>query len=110
MTTRRQADGALVADLRGSLDAATVDGLRGVLLETLHRDRPRLMIVDLTFVTFMDSMGIGMLVACCEAARDLGSRFVLRNPNEFVQRQLRITGLTGLFGLPAESGAQPYRI
>ncbi|GAA0457827.1 hypothetical protein Aca07nite_70460 [Actinoplanes capillaceus] len=109
MTTRRQADGALVVDLRGSLDAATVDGLRGVLLETLQRDRPRLMIVDLTFVTFMDSMGIGMLVTGYEAARDLGARFVLRNPNEFVHRQLRITGLTGLFGLPAEP-VQPYRI
>ncbi|MEV0900613.1 STAS domain-containing protein [Actinoplanes sp. NPDC049802] len=110
MTTRRQADGATVVDVRGSLDAATVDGLRSAVLETLQRDRPRLMIVDLTFVTFMDSMGVGMLVAGHEAARDLGARFLLRNPSEFVHRQLRITGLTSLFGLPSESGAQPYWI
>ena len=99
MTTRRQADGAIVVDVRGSLDAATADGLRSVVLETLQRDRPRLMIVDLTFVTFMDSMGIGMLVAGYEAARDIGARFELRNPSEFVHRQLRVTGLSEMFGL-----------
>ena len=56
MTTRRQADGAIVIDVRGSLDAATVDVLRNSLLTTLHAEHPVTMIIDLTFVTFMDSM------------------------------------------------------
>jgi anti-anti-sigma factor len=105
MTTRRQADGALVVDVRGVLDAATVDALRNALLGTLAAERPRTMIVDLTFVTFMDSMGIGALVAGLNAARELGSQFVLRNPSEFVHRQLRVTGLAELFGLPATGTA-----
>ncbi|WP_309238286.1 STAS domain-containing protein [Actinoplanes aureus] len=105
MTTRQQADGTIVVEVRGSLDAATVDAMRAALLDTLHRDRPGLLIVDLTFVTFMDSMGIGTLVAGYEAARDIGARFVLRNPSEFVHRQLRITGLTELFGLPQGSSS-----
>ncbi|GLY06364.1 MULTISPECIES: STAS domain-containing protein [Actinoplanes] len=100
ITARQQADGTIVVEVRGSLDAATVGALRGQLVETVSRDRPELMIVDLMFVTFMDSMGIGALVAGYEAARDFGTRFELRNPNEFVHRQLRVTGLTGLFGLP----------
>src|ERR687890_2192075 len=106
MTTRRQADGAIIVDVRGTLDAATVDALREALLATLQRDRPRSMIVDLTFVTFMDSMGIGALVTGYNAAREIGSRFVLRNPSEFVHRQLRITGLADMFGL---SAAPPSR-
>ena len=111
MTTRRQADGAIVVEVRGSLDAATVGALRTALVDTLQRDRPSLMIVDLTFVTFMDSMGIGTLVAGHEAARDIGARFVLRNPSEFVHRQLRLTGLTDLFGLPpGSSPAQTYHV
>ncbi len=101
MTTRRQADGVLVVDVRGTLDAATVDALRHALLSTLQNQRPATMIVDLTFVTFMDSMGIGALVAGYNAAREAGSRFVLRNPSEFVHRQLRITGLAEMFGLPS---------
>ena len=103
MTTRRQADGAIVVDVRGTLDAATVDALREALVSTLHADRPVSMIVDLTFVTFMDSMGIGALVAGYNAAREVGSRFVLRNPSEFVHRQLRVTGLADMFGLSAAS-------
>ncbi|TWG24946.1 anti-anti-sigma factor [Actinoplanes teichomyceticus] len=98
MTTRRQVDGATVVDVRGTLDSATVDALREVLLETLQRDRPTAMIVDLTYVTFMDSVGIGALVAGQRAARNIGARFQLRNPSDFVHRQLRVTGLTELLG------------
>ena len=99
MTTRRQADGAIVVDVRGVLDAATVDALRTALLGTLASDRPHTMVVDLTYVTFMDSMGVGALVSGHNAAREMGSRFVLRNPSEFVHRQLRVTGLAEMFGL-----------
>jgi anti-sigma B factor antagonist len=109
MTTRRQADGAIVIDVRGSLDAATVDALREALIGTLHRERPLTLIVDLTFVVFMDSMGIGTLVSGYNAAREVGTRFVLRNPSEFVHRQLRVTGLAEMFGLPpSPSPTQTY--
>ena len=108
MTTRRQADGTIIVDVRGTLDAATVDALRSALLGTLTSDRPIVMIVDLTYVTFMDSMGIGALVAGHNAARETGTKFVLRNPSEFVHRQLRVTGLAEMFGLPTTdpAGAQ----
>ncbi len=109
MTTRRQADGAIVVDVRGSLDAATVDALRAALLRTLHGERPVTMIVDLTYVTFMDSMGVGALVTGYNAAREVGTRFVLRNPSEFVHRQLRVTGLAELFGLsPTTASPRSY--
>ena len=109
MTTRRQADGALVVDVRGSLDAATVGALRETLIGTVQREHPVILIVDLTYVTFMDSMGVGALVAGHNAARETGTRFVLRNPSEFVHRQLRVTGLTEMFGLPPEpSPTQTY--
>jgi len=101
MTTRRQADGAFVIEVRGSLDAATVDALRAAILGTLQRERPVTLIVDLTFVVFMDSLGIGTLVSGYNAARETGTRFVLRNPSEFVHRQLRVTGLTEMFDLPS---------
>ncbi|GAA2610304.1 hypothetical protein Adu01nite_21520 [Paractinoplanes durhamensis] len=109
MTTRTQADGAIVVDVRGSLDAATVDAVRESLLGTLARERPITLIVDLTFVVFMDSMGVGALVTGYNAARETGTRFVLRNPSEFVHRQLRVTGLAEMFGLPpASSPSQSF--
>ena len=48
---------------------------------------------------------IGTLVAGYHAAREVGARFVLRNPSEFVHRQLRVTGLTELFGLTGAPSA-----
>ena len=99
--THRRPDGTTVVDVRGSLDAATVDALRSALVGTLNTDRPTRMVVDLMFVTFMDSMGIGALVTGYNAARETGTRFVLRNPSEFVHRQLRVTGLAEMFGLSA---------
>jgi anti-anti-sigma factor len=107
ITTRRQADGAVVVDVRGTLDSATVESLRDTLLGTLQRDRPAVMIVDLTYVTFMDSVGINALVAGQRAAREIGAGFQLRNPSEFVHRQLRVTGLSGLLGL---TGARNFGI
>ncbi len=95
--------------MRGSLDAATVGALREALLGTVHRERPMSLIVDLTYVTFMDSQGIGTLVSGYNAAREVGTSFVLRNPSEFVHRQLRVTGLAEMFGLPPSSSpSQTY--
>jgi anti-sigma B factor antagonist len=109
MTTRRQADGAIIVDVRGTLDAATVDAVRTALQATLQQERPPVLVVDLTFVTFMDSLGIGALVTGYNAAREVGTRFVLRNPSEFVHRQLRVTGLADMFGLPEiHSPTQTY--
>jgi anti-anti-sigma factor len=105
VTTRRQADGTIVVDVRGSLDAATVDAVRETLTGTLQRERPVALIVDLTFVVFMDSMGVGMLVSGFNTARETGTRFVLRNPSEFVHHQLRVTGLAEMFGLPPSSSS-----
>jgi anti-anti-sigma factor len=107
MTTRRQADGAIVVDLRGTLDAATVGALRETLTGTLQRQRPVTLIVDLTYVTFMDSQGIGALVTGFNTAREVGTRFVLRNPSEFVHRQLKVTGLSGMFGV--DDGGSAHR-
>ncbi len=109
MTTRRQADGTIVVDVRGTLDAATVDAVRTALMSAVQQERPPVLVVDLTFVTFMDSLGIGALVAGHNAARDVGTRFVLRNPSEFVHRQLRVTGLAEMFGLSgATTSPQTY--
>ena len=108
MTTRRQADGAIVVDVRGVLDAATVDALRETLVTTLQRERPVEPIVDLTYVTFMDSQGIGTLVTGHNVAREVGARFILRNPSDFVHSQLRVTGLTAMFGLPPSSASRDF--
>jgi anti-anti-sigma factor len=99
--TQRFDEGSVVVEVLGPLEAETVGALRSVLLDAIETWRPRSLAVDLRRVPFMDSMGIGTLVAGSNAAREAGGALEVRNPSPFVHRLLHITGLTELFGLPA---------
>jgi len=100
VTSQRLDDGAAIIDVRGELDVTTVSAFRALLVDTIKREKPRRVIVDMTHVTCMDSTGVGALVVGYNAAREEGAEFEVRNPSTFVHRQLHITGLTDVFGLP----------
>jgi anti-anti-sigma factor len=99
VTSQRLADGAAIIDVGGELDVTTVSAFRALLVDTITRQRPARVVVDMLRVTFMDSTGVGALVVGYNTARDFGAEFVVRNPSPFVLRQLHITGLTDVFGL-----------
>jgi anti-anti-sigma factor len=98
--TLRQDENTVVVEVHGSLEAHTVGALRSVLLDAITRWRPARLTVEMRNVPFMDSIGVGTLVAGSNAARDVGGSLVVRSPSPFVHRLLHITGLTDLFGLP----------
>jgi anti-sigma B factor antagonist len=89
-------DGTVVIDLRGELDLAVEQALRELLIDTVAELGPRQIVVDLMHVTFVDSTGIGALVAGFRAARAVGTTFTVRHAAPFVLRQLRLTGLYDL--------------
>ncbi|MDG4823248.1 STAS domain-containing protein [Asanoa sp. WMMD1127] len=86
-------NGTVVFDLRGELDVAVNDALRDVLEQTIRRQRPPMVVVNMRHVTFVDSTGMGALVAGLNAARDQEVRFVVQEVAPFVEKQLRIAGL-----------------
>jgi anti-anti-sigma factor len=100
VTSQRLADGAAIIDVRGELDVTTVSAFRALLVDTITQQRPASVVVDMLHVTFMDSTGIGALVVGYNTAHEIGAEFVVGNPSPFVLRQLHITGLTEVFGLP----------
>ncbi|WP_238019340.1 STAS domain-containing protein [Dactylosporangium sp. AC04546] len=93
-------DSTIVVEVLGPLEAATVGALRSVVLDTVQMYEPRTLIVDLRRVPFMDSIGIGTLVAINNKTREHGGTMQVRSPSPFVHRLLQVTGLTELFGLP----------
>ncbi|GGM65289.1 STAS domain-containing protein [Dactylosporangium sucinum] len=93
-------DSTIVVEVLGPLEAATVGALRSVVLDTVDAYRPRTLTVDLRRVPFMDSIGIGTLVAINNKTREHGGVMVVSSPSPFVHRLLQVTGLTDLFGLP----------
>jgi anti-anti-sigma factor len=105
--TQRLDDDTAVIEVHGPLEADTVGALRAVLLDAIDTWRPKTLLVDLRNVPFMDSIGVGTLVAGSNAARDVGGVLKLRSPSPFVHRLLHITGLTEFFGLPPTPDTDP---
>ncbi len=99
--TQLVTEDTVIVEVHGPLEAQTVDALRSVLLDAIARYQPTQIAVDLRDVPFMDSIGVGTLVAGSNAAREVGGVLAVRSPSPFVHRLLHITGLTELFGLPA---------
>ena len=92
ISTTRAADGGVTVEVRGDVDVSSADRLRHVLTDTAAL-RPARIVVDLLHVTFIDSTGIGALIAGRNTALGLGIGFALRQPSAFVAGQLRQTGL-----------------
>ncbi|BCJ69027.1 STAS domain-containing protein [Polymorphospora rubra] len=88
-------DGTVVVELRGELDLAANDALRAMLVDLVELQRPPRIVIDLLHVSFVDSTGIGALVAGYNAAIDSGVDYTVRAVAPFVERQLRLTGVYG---------------
>jgi anti-sigma B factor antagonist len=83
-----------------------VAGVTSVLYSQVHplfADSKRV-ILDLTELKFVDSMGLGTLVRLHVSARSAGSCLELINLGKQVRELLGITHLLGLFGDMCEKG------
>jgi anti-anti-sigma factor len=110
ITVHMDSNGAVQINPAGEIDADNCHELREQVGSLLATNPPPLIKVDMSLVKFIDSVGIGALVACYHAAAASGVRLVVSNPTAYVHRILYISGLLGLFGSPArlpERGRRP---
>ena len=89
-------DGWRVLRLAGEVDVATAPRLRDRLVQLITEGPPRL-VVDLSGLTFIDSMGLGALVSGLKRARALGGDLRLAGPTDHVAKVLAITRLDQAF-------------
>ncbi len=82
--------------LRGDLDVASVAKWQAIALDRLALDVPCL-VIDVGEVNFIDSMGLGMLVAVRNAARAAGKEFRVVNVPDRAKALFVLTGLLGVF-------------
>ncbi|HYN93737.1 MAG TPA: STAS domain-containing protein [Pilimelia sp.] len=103
----RLTDGTVEITPRGEIDLNNAYRIREAVNEALAGSPSRVSL-NLAAVTLIDSVGIGTLVSCFHSAAASGVRLVVTAPSRIVYRQLWVSGLVGLFGLPtprAERGA-----
>ena len=91
----RTVSGLAVVEAAGEVDVATAARLRTELLDVLSGGGlpPERVIVDLSAVTFVDSSGLGVLVAAHRRAEGAGVGFAVVTERRATLRLLRISGL-----------------
>lgn len=94
------AQGVLV--LSGGLDRDSVGEFRAVLRTT---DPSGTTVVDLSGLHFIDSSGLGCLLAHDDRMRRAGGRFVLRHPGPSLCRLFEVTGAAGRLCIVPSDGS-----
>src|SRR4051794_9985940 len=92
-------DGARVLRCVGEIDVASAPGLRARIADLQVEGPPRL-VIDLTGVTFIDSLGLGALIGAHKRARVLQGALVIV-PSDAASRVLAATALDRVFEIRA---------
>ncbi len=94
----------IVLEVRGEVDVHSVPQLTDRLSEIAHSGQ-ELVVVDLSWLSFIDSTGLGALVAARNQAEEAGSAFRLVCRSERMLKLFRITGLDSVFDIHATVAA-----
>jgi stage II sporulation protein AA (anti-sigma F factor antagonist) len=89
-------DGRLPIALAGDLDMPATFRLEPELERHIGAEDVSSVVLDCSGVAFLDSAGLGTLLATRERAEDLGVRLTVANPSPVVRRVLELTGTTQL--------------
>lgn len=87
--------GRFLVHLCGELDLATRRELQEVITAYAARP-PSPVVVDLSEVTFLDSTGLGLLIALQRAAARNGCTLWVRKVPPHIARVMRMTGIGGV--------------
>lgn len=93
---QHEVGGYPVVSVTGEIDVSSAPALKDVLTELLGSERSAV-VVDLTEVGFLDSTGLGALVAARTSATDAEVRLPIVSDRDRILKLFRITGLDGVF-------------
>ena len=99
VTVASPTDGVVEISAEGEIDIDSAYQMRDAV-ERVMLHPPTAIRVDLRQVTLIDSVGIGVLVACYYLAAASHVTFVVDSPTRTVYRRLWVAGLVGLLGSP----------
>jgi anti-sigma B factor antagonist len=102
---RSDESGATVVALAGECDLSVRDELTGVLLAAVAESR--VVVVDLSGLTFLDSSGIHALVTAHQAALREGGKLYAVGAAGVVADLLDLTGVADLLRAPDGGGVRP---
>jgi anti-anti-sigma factor len=93
----RKSGDVVIVDLKGKLSAGLGDQILRDTIDELLAESWKKILLNLSEVSFMDSAGLGELVAGLKTARNLGASLKILNASARVQQSLYITRLLPVF-------------
>ena len=93
----RKAEDVVIVDLDGKLTAGLGDQILRETLDELLAEGYRKILLNLSAVTFLDSAGLGELVAGLKTARNLGAELKILKASARVKSTLQLTRLLPVF-------------
>ena len=94
--TKLEDDSTLVAFLKGEIDhhtAAKIRSLLDIKIESIH---PKLLVLDFTQITFMDSSGIGLVMGRYKLMKYFGGNLKIINPSPQIKKVMSLAGFDRL--------------
>jgi anti-sigma B factor antagonist len=95
----REKSGVVIVDLKGKLTAGLGDQILRESIDELLAEGKKKILLNLSEVSFVDSAGVGELVAGLRTAKRFGAALKLLNATERVQGTLYMTRLLPIFEL-----------
>lgn len=94
--TIRPSDGALIAEMRGEIDHHTARLLREEIDRSIFLELPRLLTLEMSGISFMDSSGIGLIVGRLEKMRSIGGALEIKGLSPRLRTILELSGVQRL--------------
>jgi anti-anti-sigma factor len=104
LTTEQLPDGVEKIALAGRMDVAGAQEIDG-RFTFLTTTRPALIVVEISQVSFLASIGIRTLVSSAKTLARHGGRMVLANPQPLVEEILKLACIDSLIPVYADVGA-----
>lgn len=85
--------------LIGDIDHHSAQSIRSEIDAMLEQTEPRLLILDFSGVSFMDSSGIGLVLGRMKLMDSFGGHILIKNPSPYVKKVMLLAGLNRLMAL-----------
>ncbi|HET8901997.1 MAG TPA: anti-sigma factor antagonist [Holophagaceae bacterium] len=95
----RQEGSASVVTIQGKVNFEVTAQLRDVIRETVATQQPKLLVINLDGVSFIDSSGLGLLVAARNSVDKSGGKLHLSCLPPAVKKTFDQTNLTNYFSI-----------
>jgi anti-sigma B factor antagonist len=93
--------------LNGEVDAFTASNLKKEILELTESAETNLLVLEMSRVSYMDSTGIGVIIAGYKSVKKNGGSLVVQGLTSRVKRLFDITGLSEIVEVKKLEGERP---